>query len=117
MNATDPVNETDDDSRTLTGRDRRRLAGQGQRLKAKVMVGRGGATDAVVEEIRRALTHTELLKVRIEADTAAETDALANELASRVPCHLIRRVGRVALLYRPLQDLRHARDQGRGKQR
>lgn len=97
------------------GRERRRLAGLGHRLKAKVMVGRGGVTDAVVEEIRRALTHTDLLKVRIDASTPAETDALAGDVASRVPCHLIQRVGRVALLYKPLQqDANQAENKGKG---
>ena len=103
VSETKPRNEPDIGP-APTGRDRRTLTGRGHRLKARIMVGRRGATDAVLAEVRRALTNTDLLKVRIDADSPAETDGLADDIASRVPCHLIQRVGRVALLYRPLQQ-------------
>lgn len=83
---------------------RRRLAVRAHHLKACLNVGRGGLTEAVLQEIRQAFGSTDLIKVRIRADNAAETDEVAAEMASRVPCHLVRRVGRVIVLYRPIME-------------
>jgi RNA-binding protein YhbY len=40
-------------------------------------------------------------KVRIHADSGAECEQAAAELAQRVPCEVVSRVGRVVLLHRP----------------
>jgi RNA-binding protein len=86
------------------GARRRRLTGRGNRLKAGLAMGRQGLTEAFVESVRRAFTHADLIKVRLDADSPKQADALAEGLAARTPCHLIKRIGRVALLYRPLPE-------------
>jgi RNA-binding protein len=84
-----------------TSRERRALVARGQRLKAQFTVGRQGLGEPFVAGVRDAFRNTDLLKVRVDADSAEETMGVATELAGRVPCHLVQRVGRVALLYRP----------------
>ncbi len=83
-----------------TRAERRPLVKRGHVLKAQLAVGRAGLTEAFLRQVRSAFSNTDLLKVRLEADKADESDSLALELADRVPCHLVQRVGRVALLYR-----------------
>lgn len=83
---------------------RRTLVGRGHQLKARLTVGRAGLTDAFIRQVREVLAHADLVKVRIDCDDRDEAAGMAAELARRVPCHLVQRVGRVALLYRPLPD-------------
>jgi len=84
-----------------TSAQRREFRARANRLKARLIVGRKGLTDAVLAEVRGELQRHELIKVRLDEDDADEAEALAHELAERVPAHLIQRIGRVALLYRP----------------
>jgi RNA-binding protein len=77
------------------------MRSQANRLKARLVVGRKGLTEAVLAEVRGELQRHELIKVRLDEDDADEAELLAMELAERVPAHLIQRIGRVALLYRP----------------
>lgn len=80
---------------------RRELIKRGHGLKADLSVSAGEISDAVVEHVRAFLAGREVGKVRIRADSAAECDEAASELAGRVPCEVVTRVGRVVLLYRP----------------
>lgn len=80
---------------------RRALLSRGHTLKAHLFVGRSGLSDPLLAQVRQAFTHVDLLKVRLDADSTDQADALAADLAARVPCHLIRRIGRIALLYHP----------------
>lgn len=84
----------------LTAKQRRDLLAASHRLKPVVDVAPENVSDAVIAQVRTAFTARELLKVRVRADTAAECDAVAAEFVSRVPCHLVRRVGHVLVLYR-----------------
>ncbi len=84
----------------LDGKQRRTLAGQGNRLKATITIQGQSLSDSVVEHLRAALFKHELRKVRLGSDDRDECDLIAAEIAARVPCELVQRVGRVALLYR-----------------
>jgi RNA-binding protein len=83
-----------------TPAERRELRSQANRLKARLSVGRKGLTEPLLAEVRNELARNELIKVRLEEDEADEAELLALELAEKAPCHLIQRIGRVALLYR-----------------
>jgi RNA-binding protein len=85
----------------LSSAERRALAAQGHRLKAHVIIRADELSDAVLAHVRRAFGERELLKVRISADDREQCLRAAQELAERIPCELVQRVGRVALLYRP----------------
>lgn len=87
--------------REPTPAEKRELRSRANRLKARLIVGRKRLSDALLEEVRGELGRHELIKVRLEEDDAREAQALAEELAERVPCHLIQRIGRVALLHLP----------------
>ncbi|MBN1490856.1 MAG: YhbY family RNA-binding protein [Phycisphaerae bacterium] len=83
----------------LTAAERRALAARGNRLRARLVVGRRGLGESIVAQVRRALEKTDLVKVRVDADAREEVDAIAEQLAREVPCHFIQRVGKVVLLY------------------
>ena len=95
----------------LTSRERRALIARGHQLKADIVLPADAVTDASVAHVQVALRKRDLVKVRIASDTSKECDALAAELAARVPCELVQRVGRVALLYHALtEDAPHTDD-------
>lgn len=88
----------------LSSAERRVLTAQGNRLKARVIIRAGELSDATVAHVRQAFGDKELIKVRINADDRQECGQAAQELAERIPCELVQRVGRVALLYRPADE-------------
>jgi RNA-binding protein len=85
----------------LSPHERRTLAAQANRLKARVIIRAAALSEATVAHVRRAFGQRELLKVRISTDDRAECAEVARRLAEQIPCELVQVVGRVALLYRP----------------
>ncbi len=74
-------------------------------LSPIVMMGNAGLTDGVVNELERALTDHELVKVSARVgDRAARNDAL-DTLASRTSAQLVQRVGNVGVFYRRRADM------------
>ena len=85
----------------IDGRRRRELASRGHHLSARLLIGKRGLDEAVIAQIRQALEKVDLVKVRIGSDTGAEADEIGARLTEKVPCHVIKRIGKVLLLYRP----------------
>lgn len=85
----------------LTTRDRRRLIGESHALSPIAVVSPEAIGDAVVAHVRACLDAHPLAKVRVNADDNATCDAVGAELAARVPCELVKRVGRVLVLHKP----------------
>lgn len=83
---------------------RRHLRGLGHRLKPCLQVGTPGVTPAVLTELRAALSHHELLKVKVRAEDRVARDTLITTLADASQAQLVSRVGNVALLYRANPD-------------
>ena len=84
----------------LSSGERRALAARGNRLKANVIVRADELSETTVAHVRTAFGKRDLIKVRISSDDREECARAAEELAERIPCELVQRVGRVALLYR-----------------
>jgi len=89
----------------LTEKQRRHLKGLAHPLKPVILMGNSGLTPAVVSETDRALTHHELIKVRLPGQERAERDATLADLASRTGSAMVTRIGHVAVLYRPHPEL------------
>ncbi len=84
----------------ITAKDRRRLLGESHALNPIAVVSPDAIGDAVVTHIRACLEAHPLAKVRVNADDNATCDAVGAELALRVPCELVKRVGRVLVLHK-----------------
>lgn len=78
------------------------LRAQSHRLKLKpvVIVGQHGLSDNVHLEIDSALTHHELIKVRIPAQERADKQAMIDAICDRHRAALIQSIGNVIVLYR-----------------
>ena len=66
----------------------------------EVVTHRDGLTETLIQHVRSGFASQPLLKIRVAADNNEQTDRVAAELAGRVPCEVVKRVGRVVVLYR-----------------
>ncbi len=85
----------------LTAKQRQAFVADSHQLKPAVILAAGDVSASVIMHVQTAFAGRELLKVRINADRGAECDATAAELAKHVPREIVKRLGRVVLLYRP----------------
>jgi len=80
---------------------KRELRAAANRLKARIALAGGEPSEDALTNVRRALARTELVKVRVHCEDRQACKSVGDELARRVPCELVSRVGRVLLLYQP----------------
>lgn len=85
---------------SITGKQIRWLKKQTHHLKPVVMVGQHGITEAVLAEIDQALSHHELLKIKVGGGDREERDAAIDLIAQRTGATLVGRIGHVASFYR-----------------
>lgn len=89
---------------TLTGHQRTYLRGLGQGLKPIVMVGKEGASAAVLKELNIALDREELIKIRLPAIDRDERETLVNTLCKESGAHLCGVLGHTATLFKRQAD-------------
>jgi RNA-binding protein len=70
-----------------------------------VMLGNAGLTDGVVNELERALTDHELVKVAARVGDRAARDQALDVLAARTASELVQRIGNVGVFYRRSKTL------------
>lgn len=85
---------------SITGKQKRWLKKQTHHLKPVVMVGQHGITEAVLAEIDQALSHHELLKVKVGGGDREERDAAIARITESTGATLVGRIGHVASFYR-----------------
>lgn len=84
--------------------ERKTLAAQAHSLNPVVLLGAAGLTPAVMQEIDRALTAHELIKVRLTGmDRTARPEA-ATQISETLSCAAVQLIGSVLVLYRPAPD-------------
>jgi RNA-binding protein len=88
----------------LTAKQRQFLKGLAHPLSPVVRVGKGGVSEAVVNETNKSLDAHELIKVRIEADDSAAREELAEKLAAAADAHVAATIGKTAILYRAREE-------------
>ena len=84
----------------LTERQKKHLRRLGHALHPIVLVGQRGLTPGVLEELKLALDHHELVKLRVRAGSREDRGALLAELARLTGAELVFQVGNVGLFYK-----------------
>lgn len=84
----------------LSNPQKRHLKALAHSRKPVVIVGADGLTEAVLTEIERAITHHELLKVRINAADRTEREAMIAQICQILGAEQVQRLGHVATLFR-----------------
>jgi RNA-binding protein len=88
----------------LTSKQRQFLKRLAHPLSPLVRVGKAGLTQAVVDETRHALSHHELIKVRIDVEDRGERRGVMGQLVTDSEAVLVGSVGKVAVLYRAREE-------------
>ncbi len=91
---------------SITEKQKRWLKKQSHHLKPVVTVGQHGITEAVLAEIDQALSHHELLKVKIGRGDRDERDKSIALISERMGAELVNRIGHVAAFFRANPDKR-----------
>jgi RNA-binding protein len=89
----------------LTERQKKHLRRLGHGLRPVVLIGQKGLTRGVADELRLALAHHELVKLRARAGDREERDEILGELARLTGSELVHRIGNVGLFYRKNNEL------------
>jgi RNA-binding protein len=89
----------------LTERQKKHLRRLGHALHPIVLVGQRGLTPGVAEELKLALDHHELVKLRARTGSREDRDAMLTELARLTGAELIFQVGNVGLFYKKNSQL------------
>jgi RNA-binding protein len=92
------------DKGTITPSQRKKLLGRSHQLNPLLVVGHAGTTDAVISQIKHILKTHDLIKVRIEAEDRQAVQAAAEELATRSEAMLVTKIGKIAVLYKALEE-------------
>jgi RNA-binding protein len=88
----------------LTGAQKSFLRGLGQRLEARLKLGRGGLTPAFFAELQQLLRGHELVKIRFAGADRDERADLCVRIADEGRCVCVGAVGHTALFYRRQPD-------------
>ena len=92
----------------LSSQQIRSLRAESHRLKLKpvVIIGQQGLSENVLNELQSALTHHELMKVRIPALDKTEKKAFIGEVCQRLQAELIQTIGHIIVIFRQNPDNR-----------
>lgn len=88
-------------SQALTEKQKKQLRGLAHHLEPVVRLGNAGITEAVLAELDAALSHHELIKVKVVAADRASRDEMIASIAASSGATVVTRIGNVAVLFRP----------------
>lgn len=88
-------------SRELSPEQRKFLKAQAHDLKPVVMIGAQGLTEAVIQEVGRALAAHELIKIRVLGDDRDARTAYFDALCAKLGAAPVQHIGKLLLIYRP----------------
>lgn len=89
---------------TLSQTDRKMLKQAAHHLKPVILIGGKGLTEAVQNEIARALFDHELVKIKVSGQERADRDAMIAAIESEHEAQLVQRVGHMATFYKKKEE-------------
>lgn len=89
---------------SLSPSQRRYLRSLAHDLKPVILLGAKGATEAVVKELDLALTHHELVKVKLSGGDKDERQEQIHFLAGGTGAENVQQIGHIVVLFRRNED-------------
>lgn len=81
--------------------DKKQLKAIGHHLKPVVTVAGNGLSETVLNEINRALSDHELIKIRVSVDDRDERKVLIEKACIETKSEIVQVIGKIALIMRP----------------
>jgi putative YhbY family RNA-binding protein len=98
----------------LTPAERKEKRGEAHHLDPVVMIGADGLTAPVLKEAEAAIRAHGLIKVRVFSDDRAAREALLLELADKLDAAPVQHIGKLLVLWRPVEESAPAPSEDRG---
>ncbi|XWY20269.1 ribosome assembly RNA-binding protein YhbY [Bisgaard Taxon 45] len=89
---------------TLSTKQKQFLKGIAHHLNPVVMIGNNGLTEGVLAEIDNALTHHELIKVKIAGADRGVKQLIIDAIIRETQASAVQTIGHILVLYRPSQE-------------
>jgi RNA-binding protein len=70
-------------------------------LKPVIMLGQKGLTEAVLDELDKALDHHELVKIKLSVDDRVARQQLSDEICQHSHAEAVQSIGKTLSIYRP----------------
>jgi len=86
--------------RKLTQSRLRHLRGLAHKLKPVIMFGKAGYSQSVHDELEMALSHHELIKIKLNQSDRTLRDDLITQIITKTKAHLVQKIGQVLVIYR-----------------
>jgi RNA-binding protein len=90
---------------SLSEKQKKHLRRLAHPMRPIVMLGNAGLTPAVTQELERALSDHELVKVSARVGDRSTRDAALDDLAKQTSSEIVQRIGNVGVFYRRSQEL------------
>ena len=91
----------------LTGKQKQYLKALASHLPATVQIGKDGLNFSVIDSAEKNITANELIKVKINQNSAEDIRHVAELLADNLGCELVQVIGRKCVLFRQKDDKSH----------
>ena len=88
----------------MTGKEKRKLRAQANRMKATVFIGKEGITERVIRFIYEALGNKELVKIKVLDSQSSDFKNIVDKLAELKDIEVVQVLGRTVLIYRPIPE-------------
>lgn len=88
----------------LSNKQKQFLKGLAHPLKPVVQLGANGLTEGVVAEIDNALTHHELIKVKVPTDDREEKTLIMDAIVRETEAEKLQVIGHTLVIYRQSDD-------------
>ncbi len=88
----------------LTSKQRSFLKSLAHELDPALLIGKGGITENVINELDIHLEHRELVKIKLQEGCEYDPKDIANKLAIELGAEFVQAIGRKCVLYRESKD-------------
>jgi RNA-binding protein len=88
----------------LTSKQRAYLRGLGNTLEPIFLIGKGGVTETMINEIDAALEKRELIKLKVLNNSLEDPREASNLIADQLGADVVQVIGGKFILYRPSKE-------------
>ena len=88
----------------LSNTQKKYLKGLAHKLNPVVLLGQNGSTEGVLAEIENAISHHELIKVKVATDDRETKQLIIDAIARETQSAVLAKVGHVVVLYRQSEE-------------
>lgn len=89
---------------SLSGKQKNYLRGLAHNINPVITIGNNGLSEAVLNELENALSHHELLKIKLPAGDKSTRTGLVATICAKTNSIPVQMIGRVGVVYREAEE-------------